>query len=1341
MTTYIQPDLETYDSFNEFLDRNPFIPDLLVESNFSCGDFFKMKGSFVIAEPGNGKTRLLKEVIVEALNKKKQGIFIDLKKVDRDLESFISEPKRIFESITPESKGEDLKKMTLFKTEGFSLENSEETMICLDALDEIKQQDFSNVVDWIKYFSKQFTNTHILISCRVHHLKKYSHLFSDMDFKYIHIDSFSNDQIRTYLEKSGLTEEQIKRITEISESGNRQLPLDIPRYLEMVIDFIGKKGIDDLKNLTRGELFEFFIYGKLEIEDEKINQQFRDLTKRVLEKLALLMEMYQANTLTKDELMTFFDDVKSDLKNNFWQQIPLQSFYDRSLLKDNVDTIEFENTGFQEYLAAKEIKRLGRTDQIIFDLAVDKELREIYPSWLDTLGFLIDLDISILKPILEFGYIKGKLVETDEYYRLLTTVDTNRLTLDERKEIFKMVFVYYQDRSTWIMPYVAKKLSYYFDVSQNDLLKECVDKRKFKGLKLILNRGNVAEILSYLFENEKFNQDEIEYWKKKLIEFTKEDNSALHRRVILALSKLKDLRVIEKVSYLFNKRDELTTRGFLLACIEIDSNDPISIRYFVKGKKRDATFAQYGLERITEKRAVKHLLDYFIEDDEFLLQFIDPRLNYHSREYSKIFLNIRKVYDSDIEEKIETIIKIIIWNHWVYSTGYSPFWGSLVELIKKNNKNFLYSLISEIKKMKDIEERFFDLTYVFSRLLEKVQIGRFIEEFRDFDGGKGFALRTLRKIKYSDRNDSLAVYEEGRKYFEEDYRQYEEYIKEQTVNDQKKVYEKFKFKLEPEKGKYYPDVFSFYLENKESIEQYIKDIERERLIKLTISFFDVHDPEKQRLFITEKTESGSMQFKSNWAFQIFGDCILIANEFNIDLSKYKKKIIGFIPYAEGSQLEIIFSSLPKFSDEDINVLLRIYEGKRKDDLADFNPENIVKVIDKYKIVKAIPVLKRCVDKDYYLHVRKAALNSIANINPDEKYFNEVFEKFKTREDESYKLAEEANKHLIEKHSNSDAIRWRFEQLIKRIYPFEKKMEIHRITDEEKELSPKEFAQPLWNLKDTSYLDRFINLLDKSFEIYKKGAEYREYAQYMWEIIVTYFKNLKENRYYGPLNKLEDYVLRNSSRPGINWFADKLRELKREYLNYIGKSQYFSDCIKKYNWFKEQQYLEIAFTRDLFEILQEVIENDLRKWVEDEGAYRFIREAKGKQEDLIQKTIKTQFENSLLKRGLRNSDIIREPQLLDDYRPDFLIYYGFIGPVLIEIKRLDNAEVKYESRRLRYSKKLKKYMEGKNSDLGIYIIFKIKEGNDLDDYLKKVLESFGEYNRISVIGLDCIKGGA
>jgi hypothetical protein len=48
------------------------------------------------------------------------------------------------------------------------------------------------------------------------------------------------------------------------------------------------------------------------------------------------------------------------------------------------------------------------------------------------------------------------------------------------------------------------------------------------------------------------------------------------------------------------------------------------------------------------------------------------------------------------------------------------------------------------------------------------------------------------------------------------------------------------------------------------------------------------------------------------------------------------------------------------------------------------------------------------------------------------------------------------------------------------------------------------------------------------------------------------------------------------------------------------------------------------------------------------------------------------------------------------------------------------------------------MEGTKSEFGIYLIFKIKEGNELDDCLKKVRESFVEENRISVIGRNCVR---
>lgn len=69
--------------------------------------------------------------------------------------------------------------------------------------------------------------------------------------------------------------------------------------------------------------------------------------------------------------------------------------------------------------------------------------------------------------------------------------------------------------------------------------------------------------------------------------------------------------------------------------------------------------------------------------------------------------------------------------------------------------------------------------------------------------------------------------------------------------------------------------------------------------------------------------------------------------------------------------------------------------------------------------------------------------------------------------------------------------------------------------------------------------------------------------------------------------------------------------------------------------------------------------DLRRWIEGEGAYdlllgeKVFKTKKQEYEKLIQKTLKPQIENVLLRRGFQ-VEVIREPQLLDEKRTDFLV---------------------------------------------------------------------------------------
>src|SRR3989304_3025792 len=351
-TNYIIPQIRVFQSFESAcskLQTNGGF-DLDDEGEKSLEDYFIFPRTFVVAEAGYGKTRLLHELVSLSTLNGKVAVYADLKKLlhSENLEDFI--------------KSQVCRGLKLSK-----ISSHDKLYICLDALDEVRQEYFSNIVEKIKVFVTKHPNANIVISSRWHFFQKYHELFIDLDFRYAHISPFSLDNVRRYLKQKFISEEDIDKLLDPLHFSHRDLIIQTPRYLELFVDYIEEIGVKHVGSLSRSDLFEHFIYKKLEIEDNNLNTQKRNLVKRVLEKLALIMEIYQANILNKDELMTFFDDLKSDLNVSLLHQVPLEVFYDKTVLKDNIDTIEFDNTEFQEYLAAKEILRLGHPQQVIID--------------------------------------------------------------------------------------------------------------------------------------------------------------------------------------------------------------------------------------------------------------------------------------------------------------------------------------------------------------------------------------------------------------------------------------------------------------------------------------------------------------------------------------------------------------------------------------------------------------------------------------------------------------------------------------------------------------------------------------------------------------------------------------------------------------------------------------------------------------------------------------------------------------------------------------------------------------------------------------------------------------
>jgi hypothetical protein len=1333
---YIEPRLKDYPTFEKLLETKFEYGDhdLLSDDKFSIKDLAAIKGAFIISEPGYGKTRLLKELLLHSQEQNKQGIFIDLKKVDGDIENYIIQKTAGAVEINDKLSEARLKATSLLKTKQFALQNTDTIIVCLDALDEIKFDEFSKFVGRIKEFLDKYKRIHLFVSCRFHHFKREQEAFTELNFCFIEVKRFSSQQTHEYLETSGLDADAIKTLMDFFDKANADPLIQVPRYLEMVVDTIRDKGIEYTSRLTKTALFELFIYKKLEIEEKKINTQKKEIIKRVLEKLALLMEIYQNNVLSKEELMTFFDDVKSNLNISFLQQVPVEIFYNRSLLKDNIDTIEFENTEFQEYLAAKEILRLGRPEQVIFDIAVDQELKEIFPSWFNTLGFVIDLDIALLKPILHFGASGDSIVQDEEYHRLLTSVDTNRLSVKDKEDIFGNIFNYYYNVQHWIRFDIARNLAHYFQPSQHSLLKQSVE---LKGSTYI-TKSNVAVILESLLEINDFKKSERDYWKNKLAEFIKEKHSVLQRVAISALSKFKEIALIKQVSNDINIDDNTVIEALIDACRDAEPNDKFSIDCFIKWTKddREYIYARYGLWEVKEKKAVKYLLKRFINDPAFLKQYMDHESIFSQRENDQIIENIKGVWDSEIQIKLEAIVISSFSPDLSYIAEKSRFIKYIVTLLKEKDSDYLFKFIAELKKSAELREYLFNMRFLFTLLLEKSHVEKFVNELRAM-GEEGSALLTLLSLSTYKKE----VYEEGRKYFKKRYAETEKRWETAAKKDKRgrDIYRDFLFKLEPQEGKVDYSVFDFYLQNEENLKSIITEQDRKRLAKLvTELIFEQFDPGEQTLKIT-RSEGGRKRYTTHGYIHIFGDCLRVAVLLGINVSKYRQRIINYIPFAYHKQQKAIFSLLPNLTEQETKSLLTIYTAKRDDDLQKYMPESLIAASHRYHIVEALPILSKFVDDpELLLHYRASALDAIAAIHPDEKFLLYTFRKYKSKTD-VFQLAVNANKYLIEKFANDNAIKWRFDQIKKRAFSFIQPSGLHNVGSQESELQDMSFASPITNLKDPKYKDVFLFLLRGSFTIFKKGKAYHAYVQYLWRIVAAYFNNLRETKSYSHLKELERYVDKNSSREGVNWFKYELHKLRQEYLRYIGKPQSIAECVKIYNKLKEAQYLNIATSRDLVEVVKGAFNEDLRKWVESEGAYKFIQEASGKQEDLIQKTIKTQFENCLIKRGLRANEvnIRREEQLLDDKRSDFLISYGFIGPILIETKRLDRDEIVSDKERKKYKNKLLQYINGTKSDWGIFLIFRINDKYSLKAYLPKMKEAYKDCHNLEIMGLNCI----
>lgn len=73
-------------------------------------------------------------------------------------------------------------------------------------------------------------------------------------------------------------------------------------------------------------------------------------------------------------------------------------------------------------------------------------------------------------------------------------------------------------------------------------------------------------------------------------------------------------------------------------------------------------------------------------------------------------------------------------------------------------------------------------------------------------------------------------------------------------------------------------------------------------------------------------------------------------------------------------------------------------------------------------------------------------------------------------------------------------------------------------------------------------------------------------------------------------------------------------------------------------------------------------------------------------------------------GLEAVRVDREVTLQDNKRTDLLIRYGLCKPIMIELKLLNNNEIKNKKERIEYKKKFIQYINSTNPCLSVFWVF-------------------------------------
>lgn len=1125
-------------------------------------------------------------------------------------------------------------------------------------------------------------------------------------------------------------------LANINKSPKLKELITIPRYLTFLLEYIKQKG----ECLNIGELFEYMIVCSIKaaIEAHKgiqNTESIRILLQRLLEKMAFVMEISRKDQISKDELYTILDGIKGNMTQMFIANFDLLYFESR-ILKDTDGTLQFENTELQEYLAAKELCRQDDIESVLYDVAVHKELKHIYPNWYDVIPHIsyskdrIHTFINVFRLIISYE----SNLENVAFENLLKYVDPSVLSIQQKEELFSIIFEHYQRIPAYIM----------WKSSMSNLLQKCytincdsqiiLSHDKLNKIQL----SNVTVTLDAIVEVKKHSDGIYNYWRQAanyLMGTDDNENKLAALNLYNALKCVDELiQLSESYSYFTKKLKEkyCEVTGYMRIAdnrvVDCWLNDCyISNPYAINAVLyiEDLPTLIYAYSKIIEDGK---LCEFFNEKGS-LAVFYDLHLksqfdiawkgNTENKELiTRIITSFISNQSYTTHSEINAIIKQILFNETtgqLFIKSFDGIWD-LEDLFRRFDAELIdIELISSLdKSLSEAHVEPWYINDILTNLINKIR-------------------------KDKDKKDSIAEYVE--RYADTFKRWDEESIKtgnKKTDSHNQQLIKAYEVLSDANVSQY--DKYEAVNKLSDNIE-FVKAQNTAPLIDIIKAFFDELDLDK--MILERKTHNS---FTLPWALPKIPAFIKVLYHLGINdlLNRYRITLAKTLPYFcvtrnyDTNEIRDIYKSvIGSISDDEKQQLVKWWKD-RKDDFMNISSDDICMCITDYSIDALYYKLEEYVeqyiehtDLDYSIAAAKA-LDIISN--GDYGWNIGRYRKlFSLLEDESITSVKmQCNEIMIEKFQDSEAITWRINYLKNNVIrsSHNETGEFRPISQEEAEIiSTKPYMfRCFMRIKENEALaEQMLNLFDFGLKLCV-NSKTQQYAYYLLNQIYHFFVDLNKIHYISMLReKVEKLNKKNVSYLATNIMNNaEMLFLKNEKTN-IGKA------VKRYNKCIEDSHLSIRNDGDLRRYFTQIY-CEVQKEIQDQGIYALVRQDL-LNEDFIQRELKNTIINKCCQMGLEAVKVDREVALQDNKRTDILIRYGMCNPIMIELKLLHNNEIQQNSKRHKYKEKFIQYINATNPCLSVFWVFDVHKGGNYSKF-DELKEEYKDLHYTLVLLTDC-----